>query len=124
MLTELYEIYANYYLLFKDQEKKAVNYCKSAIKNQEKIIGPYHLKMADSYYLLGTIYRHYGRKTEAINSLKKAKEIILKSKNEDSEAYGEVCLKMGQLFLALNSPAEAREEGAQAMKILEKSGNS
>ena len=38
---------------FKDQEKKAVNYCKSAIKNEEKLIGPNHHKMADSYYLIG-----------------------------------------------------------------------
>jgi len=58
--------------------------------------------MADSYYLLSSVYKNYGKKVEAINSLKKAKEIILKSQNEESLAYGEVCLKMGQLFLSVN----------------------
>lgn len=62
VLTELYEIYANYYMMHKDEEKKAVNYCKSAIRNQEKLIGQSHQKMADNYYLLGTVYRNYGKK--------------------------------------------------------------
>ena len=44
--------------------------------------------MADSYYLLSSVYKNYGKKVEAINSLKKAKEIILKSQNEESLAYG------------------------------------
>jgi hypothetical protein len=47
---------------------------------------------------------NYGKKVEAINTLKKARDIIKKSENEDSEAYGEVCLRMGQLYLAINSP--------------------
>jgi hypothetical protein len=62
ILTELYEIYANYYLMLKNQEKKAVNYCKTAIKNQKKILGQNHHRLADSYYLLGTVYRNFGRK--------------------------------------------------------------
>ena len=103
ILTQLYELFANYHLLFKDQEKKAVNYSKSAIRNQEKLVGGNNQKMADCYYLLGTIYLAYGKKVEAINSLKKAYEIILASQNEDSEACGEVCLKLGQLYLTLNS---------------------
>ena len=79
ILTELYELFANYHLLFKDQEKRAVNYSKSAIKNQEKVVGSNSEKMADCYYLLGSIYVNYGKKVEAVNTLKKAYEIILKS---------------------------------------------
>lgn len=79
ILTQLYELFANYHLLFKDQEKKAVNYSKSAIKNQGKVVGPNNEKMADCYYLLGTIYLNYGKKKEAIDNLKKAYEIIVKS---------------------------------------------
>lgn len=67
--------------MHKDQEKKSVNYCKTAIRNQEKLLGSSHEKLADNYYLLGTVYLNYGKKNEAINTLKKAKEIISKSKN-------------------------------------------
>jgi hypothetical protein len=42
ILSELYEIYARFYMLSKDQEKRTVNYCKSAIKNQEKLLGNMH----------------------------------------------------------------------------------
>lgn len=84
ILTQLYEMYARYYLTLKDQEKKAVNYCKTAIRNQEKLLGATHAKLADSYYLLGDIYLNFGKKNEAINTLNKAKEIIMKSKNEHS----------------------------------------
>ena len=62
ILTELYELYANYHLLHKDQEKKSVNYCKTAIRNQEKLLGATHEKLADNYYLLGTVYLNYGKK--------------------------------------------------------------
>lgn len=48
-------------MMHKDEEKKAVNYCKSAIMNQEKLVGQYHHKMADNYYLLGTVYLNYGK---------------------------------------------------------------
>ena len=74
--------------MHKDEEKKAVNYCKSAIMNQEKLIGQHHQKMADNYYLLGTVYRNYGKHRESINSFKKSREIILKNNNAESEAYG------------------------------------
>lgn len=47
-------------------------------------MGPNNEKMADCYYLLGTIYMNYGKKIEAVNTLKKAYEIIVKSENEDS----------------------------------------
>lgn len=45
-------------------------------------------KMADNYYLLGTVYRNYGKHRESINSFKKSREIILKNNNAESEAYG------------------------------------
>ena len=62
VLSELYEIYARYFMLSKDQEKKTVNYCKSAIKNQEKLLGNMHEKLADNYYYLGSVYLNYGKK--------------------------------------------------------------
>lgn len=71
-------------MLSKDQEKKTVNYCKSAIKNQEKLLGSLHEKLADNYYHLATVYLNYGKKAEAINTFKKSKDIIEKSANEDS----------------------------------------
>lgn len=112
ILTQLYETFANYYTMFKDQEKKAVNSCKSAIKNQEKLIGLSHPKMADSYYLLAEVYKNYGKRAEALNSFQKAKEILIKSNNQESEAYGELCLKMGQILLSLQFVREALESGA------------
>lgn len=69
---------------FKDEEKKTVNYCKSAIKNQEKLIGVNHIKLADSYYLLGNAYLTYARKVEALNSFKKAKEILYNNEAVES----------------------------------------
>ena len=49
--------------MHKDQEKKAVNYCKTAIRNEEKLLGSTHEKLADNYYLLGTVYLNYGKKS-------------------------------------------------------------
>ena len=55
--------------------------------------------------------------------MKKAKDIISKSDNEDSEAFGEVCLKMGQLYLAINSTKEAIDLGIKALEKLTDCGN-
>jgi hypothetical protein len=52
-LAELFEIFSRYYLNLRDEEKKAINYCRNALKNQERLLGGSHVKLADAYYSLG-----------------------------------------------------------------------
>jgi TolA-binding protein len=53
-----------------------VSYCKNALKNQEKLLGGNHIKLADAYYNLGEIYLHYSKKVDALQSYKRASQIL------------------------------------------------
>jgi hypothetical protein len=59
-----------------------VKYCKNAINNQRKVIGANHNRIANSYYLFGSVYRSFGRKENAINNLEFAQEVIIKNNNK------------------------------------------
>jgi hypothetical protein len=44
----------------------------------------------------------------------------VRTRNEQTKAFGEVCLKIGQLYLSANEPGTALRVGLQAMGNLEK----
>ncbi len=78
-----------------------------------------HIKLADNYYMLAEIYINYQKKTEALSSLKRAKEILEEREGQETEAYGVIGLRMGQLFLASNLVKEALEQGVKSyMRII------
>ena len=63
VLSELYDLLSRYYSTVKTEEKKATTYCKSSIKNIEKLLGNTNIKLADNYYMLSEIYINYQKKT-------------------------------------------------------------
>lgn len=46
------------------------------LKNEEKLLGTQHVKLADGYYQLGDIYLNYGKQVDALQSYKKALQIL------------------------------------------------
>jgi hypothetical protein len=88
VLSELYDLFSRYYSTSKTEEKKATTYCKSSIKNIEKLLGQTNIKLADNYYMLAEIYINYQKKTEALSSLKRAREILEERDGTEAEAYG------------------------------------
>jgi tetratricopeptide (TPR) repeat protein len=100
VLAELFDIFARYYLRFREEEKRAVSYSKNALKNQEKLLGGNHIKLADAYYTLGDIHLHYAKKADALQSLKRAAQILTQNQATNSEPFVEIAIKVGQLCLA------------------------
>lgn len=77
-----------------------------------------NIKLADNYYMLAAIYINYQKKTEALSSLRRAKEILEERDGEDTEAYGVILLQMAQLMLTSNIFNEALEQGLKAYEKL------
>ncbi len=64
--------------------------------------------------MLAGIYINYKKKTEALSSLQRAKQILEQRDGEETEAYGVILLKMGQVMLASNMIKEAQEQAGMA----------
>jgi tetratricopeptide (TPR) repeat protein len=82
------------------------------------VLGANHNKIANSYYLFGTVWRSFGKKESAIHNLEEAQKIIEKNNNKESQAYGKVCLEIGQLYLSVDNVEKAEELAGTAMAII------
>ncbi len=114
ILAEIFDIFSRYYLNFREEEKRAVSYCKNSLKNQEKLLGGNHIKLADGYYNLGEIYLHYAKKVDALQSYKRASQILSQNQAVETEPFVEITIKVGQLYLANNAITDALQAGRQA----------
>jgi hypothetical protein len=81
------------------------------------LLGAQHVKLADGYYALAGIYIHYAKKADALTNYKRAAAILANHQNTDSEAYAEINLKVGQLYLANNAVKEALAAARLSLKL-------
>ena len=87
LLTDLYDIFARYYGGRRDEEKQAVTYCRSSLKNQEKLLGGQHIKLAEGYFSLAGTYANFDKKGDALQAYKKAAGILSHNNDNSSQPY-------------------------------------
>jgi len=64
--------------------------------------------------MLGEVYVNYQKRTEALSSLNRAREILEDREAQDTEAYGVIELRIGQLLLATGAVQEALGQAVRA----------
>jgi hypothetical protein len=80
-------------------------------------LGGQHIKLADGYYNLGNIYLHYAKKFDALVQYKRAAQILATNDSTHSDAYAEIMLKAGQLYLANNAINDALLAAKQTLSL-------
>jgi tetratricopeptide (TPR) repeat protein len=86
-------------------------------------LGAQHIKLADGYYHLGNIHLHYAKKADALSQYKRAAQILATNDNTHSEAFAEIMLKAGQLYLANNAVNDALISARQTLALSQELNN-
>jgi hypothetical protein len=64
--------------------------------------------------MLAGIYINYQKRTDALSSLRRAKQILEERDGHDTEAYAVILLKIAQLMLSANMLKDAHQQGVKA----------
>ena len=79
-------MFAQFYAI-EGKFEDALNYSKTALANEQKILGGKHLKIAQRYYELAEIGLKASRKEDSLNNYNKAKNICNNIGESESVFY-------------------------------------
>ncbi len=97
----------------------AIKECEEALKVAENSFPSGHPYIATSKNLLGTLYRSYGRFTEAEPLFKQALSIYENALGPDHPGVATVLQNLADMYLAQDKYSEAEPLYKQALSILE-----
>ena len=96
-----------------------MSFCRTSLKNQEKLLGSNHFKLADAYYGLADIQLHYHKRKEALGSFKRAFQIIEENGRGTSLACVEISNHMAQLYLEAGLVEESLRLAKRSLAVAE-----
>jgi CHAT domain-containing protein len=118
VLAKIYSHIAANYTTNLIQDDTALIYCDSALQLRLKHLPPNHLHLAQSYTLMGTVYKykqHYGK---AMECLKKALEINQLNVKQDTISMSRLLFSLGDVYNRLGDFVVANEYFQQALAYM------
>ena len=81
------------------------------------MLGPNHPKIAESYYNIAGLYIFYANSADALSSCTRAAQILQQNKETQSEAYGEIILRLGQIYLMAGITNDALQASLKSYSV-------